>query len=32
VTVAFAALVYFFRVSDWRALIREGEAARAEAE
>jgi uncharacterized membrane protein YbhN (UPF0104 family) len=32
VAVAFAALIYFFRVSDWRALIREGEAARAEAE
>ena len=28
VTLAFAALVYFFRVSDWRTLIREGEAAR----
>ena len=25
VTLAFAALIYFFRVSDWRDLIREGE-------
>jgi uncharacterized membrane protein YbhN (UPF0104 family) len=31
VMLAFAALIYFFRVSDWRDLIREGEAARAEA-
>jgi uncharacterized membrane protein YbhN (UPF0104 family) len=32
VTLAFAALIYFFRVSDWRTLIREGEAARAGAD
>jgi uncharacterized membrane protein YbhN (UPF0104 family) len=32
VMIAFAALIYFFRVSDWRALIREGEAARAQAD
>jgi uncharacterized membrane protein YbhN (UPF0104 family) len=32
VALAFAALIYFFRISDWRDLIREGEAARAEAE
>ena len=32
VALAFAAMIYFFRVSDWRDLIREGEAARAEAE
>ena len=31
VALAFAAMIYFFRVSDWRDLIREGEAARAEA-
>ena len=31
VALAFAALIYFFRVSDWRDLIREGEAARARA-
>ena len=31
VLIAFAALIYFFRISDWRTLIREGEAARAEA-
>jgi uncharacterized membrane protein YbhN (UPF0104 family) len=31
VMLALAALVYFFRISDWRALVREGEAARAEA-
>ena len=31
VTLAFAALIYFFRVSDWRSLIREGEAARSQA-
>jgi uncharacterized membrane protein YbhN (UPF0104 family) len=31
VLLAFAALFYVFRVSDWRTLIREGEAARAEA-
>ena len=29
VALAFAALIYFFRVSDWRDLIREGETARA---
>ncbi len=29
VALAFAAMIYFFRVSDWRDLIREGEAARA---
>jgi uncharacterized membrane protein YbhN (UPF0104 family) len=32
VVLAFAALVYFFRVSDLRALVREGEAARAGAD
>jgi glycosyltransferase 2 family protein len=31
VLLAFLALFYFFRVSNWRDLIREGEAARAEA-
>ncbi len=31
VTLALAALVYFFRISSWRALVREGESARAEA-
>jgi uncharacterized membrane protein YbhN (UPF0104 family) len=31
VLLAFAALFYVFRVSDWRTLVREGEAARAEA-
>ncbi|MEK6326950.1 MAG: lysylphosphatidylglycerol synthase domain-containing protein [Actinomycetota bacterium] len=32
VLLAFAALLYFFRVRDWRTLIREGETARARAE
>jgi uncharacterized membrane protein YbhN (UPF0104 family) len=32
VLLAFAALIYFFRISDWRSLIREGETARAKAE
>ncbi len=32
VTIAFAALVYFFRISDWRTLIRESESARAQAD
>lgn len=32
VLVAFAALIYFFRISDWRSLIREGEAARTQAD
>ena len=32
VTLAFAALIYFFRVSDWRDLVREGKAARADAQ
>ena len=32
VTIAFAALVYFFRISDWRTLIRESESARARTE
>ena len=32
VMLAFAALIYFFRVSDWRTLVREGEAARARTE
>jgi uncharacterized membrane protein YbhN (UPF0104 family) len=31
VAIAFIALVLFFRTSDWRRLVREGEAARAEA-
>jgi uncharacterized membrane protein YbhN (UPF0104 family) len=31
VLIAFGALLYAFRISDWRALFREGEAARAEA-
>ncbi len=31
VTLALAALVYVFRISSWRALVREGESARAEA-
>ncbi|HSF01522.1 MAG TPA: lysylphosphatidylglycerol synthase domain-containing protein [Solirubrobacterales bacterium] len=31
VVLAFAAMIYFFRVSDWRDLIREGESARAQA-
>jgi glycosyltransferase 2 family protein len=31
VVLAFAAMIYFFRVSDWRDLIREGETARAQA-
>ena len=30
VLLAFAALLYFFRVRDWRTLIREGESARAQ--
>jgi uncharacterized membrane protein YbhN (UPF0104 family) len=32
VMLAFAALFYVFRISDWRALVREGEAARAHAD
>jgi uncharacterized membrane protein YbhN (UPF0104 family) len=32
VTLALAALVYFFRISSWRALVREGESARAQAD